>query len=170
MVVTNFFKKQATHYRLYDDLHDWLILGSDLDEVLELLDDSSFGLSTDCVIAIATNNNTNEVVYKLYDIYNPSKNLGGSLNVTFFGTWSRNLGLNVVLTDNKIQRRSNLNRMKLRASFIVSLNLCQILVFKMVIFVTFSQVLSHQTKIQLRTWTKNQTIRQSPCKNMDLKV
>lgn len=100
---------------MYDEMHKWLILGSNLSHVLEILNDDVFTISTDVIIAVPSANN-----YILYDVYNPCKDRGGSMNVTRFGTWSNKTGLNVTLNDSKFERRSNLHGMKLKVGVVVS--------------------------------------------------
>lgn len=100
---------------MYDEMHKWLILGSNLSHVLEILNDDAFTISTDVIIAVPSANN-----YILYDVYNPCKDRGGSMNVTRFGTWSNKTGLNVTLNESKFERRSNLHGMKLKVGIVVS--------------------------------------------------
>lgn len=100
---------------MYDEMHKWLILGSNLTHVLEILNDDAFTISTDVIIAVPSANN-----YILYDVYNPCKDRGGSMNVTRFGTWSNKTGLNVTLNESKFERRSNLHGMKLKVGIVVS--------------------------------------------------
>lgn len=98
---------------MYDEMHKWLILGSNLSHVLEMLNDDAFTTSTDVIIAVPSANN-----YILYDVYNPCKDRGGSMNVTRFGTWSNKIGLNVTLNESKFERRSNLHGMKLKVGVV----------------------------------------------------
>ncbi|XP_033351198.1 ionotropic receptor 75a-like [Bombus vosnesenskii] len=105
---------EATKYSMYDEMHKWLILGSNLSHVLEILNDDAFTISTDVIIAVPSANN-----YILYDVYNPCKDRGGSMNVTRFGTWSNKTGLNVTLNESKFERRSNLHGMKLKVGIVV---------------------------------------------------
>lgn len=100
---------------MYDEMHKWLILGSNLSHVLEILNDDAFTISTDVIIAVPSANS-----YILYDVYNPCKDRGGSMNVTRFGTWNNKTGLNVTLNESKFERRSNLHGMKLKVGVVVS--------------------------------------------------
>lgn len=83
---------------------------------MKLIDDESFNTDTNFVIAIEEEPSE----YILYDIYNPCKHRGGSLNVTLYGSWSKELGLNVILTTSKYHRRTNLHLMNLSVAFVVS--------------------------------------------------
>lgn len=100
---------------MYDEMHKWLILGSNLSHVLEILNDETFTVSTDVIIAVPSADN-----YILYDVYNPCKDRGGSMNVTYFGMWNFETGLNVNLNQSKFARRSNLHGMKLKVGIVVS--------------------------------------------------
>lgn len=100
---------------MYDEMHKWLILGTNLSHSLHILNDDAFSISTDVIIAVPSAND-----YILYDIYNPCKERGGSANVTMFGTWSSKKGLNVTLTQSKFERRSNLHGMRLKVGIVVS--------------------------------------------------
>ena len=68
-----------------------------------------------------------EFGYDLWDVYNPSKLRGGSLNVTRFGTWDPNNGMNVTLTEFKHSRRSNLFGLGIKIGCVVSTSLCTLL-------------------------------------------
>ncbi|KOC69525.1 Glutamate receptor, ionotropic kainate 2 [Habropoda laboriosa] len=106
----------ATKYSMYDEMHKWLIFGSNLSHIMEILNDDAFTISTDVILAVPSASN-----YLLYDVYNPCKDRGGSMNVTYFGTWNSESGLDVTLRQPKIQRRSNLHGIKLKVGFIVNL-------------------------------------------------
>ena len=98
---------------MFDELYYWLILGSNLNESLSLINDNSFGLSTDFVIAIFEENHCT-----LYEIYNPCKLRGGTLQTTRLGFWNESNGLKILLKINKV-RRWNLEGMKLKMSGVV---------------------------------------------------
>ena len=100
-------------------MHKWLILGSNLSHVTEIINDSSFTVSTDVIIAVSSAND-----YILYDVYNPCKDRGGSMNVTRYGTWSSKTGLNVSMSQSKFERRANLHGMKLKVGVVVSCPSC----------------------------------------------
>ncbi|CAK9825255.1 Ionotropic receptor 75a [Anthophora retusa] len=105
----------ATKNSMYDEMHKWLIFGSNLSHVVEILNDDAFTISTDVIVAVPSAGN-----YVLYDVYNPCKDRGGLMNVTYFGTWNSKTGLDVTLRQPKIQRRSNLHGMKLKVGLIVN--------------------------------------------------
>ncbi|XP_058795061.1 ionotropic receptor 75a-like [Phymastichus coffea] len=104
---------EATDYRIFDELRSWLILGDNLTEILSTVNDKAFGISTDFVIGVSSNIKR----YEFYDVYNIFKERGGSLNVTYYGDWQTNTGLNVILTQSKFRRRSNLHRLVIKAMF-----------------------------------------------------
>ncbi|KAG7204597.1 hypothetical protein KM043_005016 [Ampulex compressa] len=104
---------QATEYSMYDDLRKWLIIGASLNQSVQLLNDETFTVATDVVIAIPASKD-----YILYDVYNPCKERGGKLNVTLFGKWSGESGLIVSLQQPKFERRSNLHGMRLKVGII----------------------------------------------------
>ncbi|XP_058795066.1 ionotropic receptor 75a-like [Phymastichus coffea] len=107
----------ATNYRMYDELHYWFILGYNLTNVLSVVNDGAFGVSTDFVIAVPGSDEG----YDLYDVYNPYERRGGMLNVTFYGTWTDNSGLSIRLIQMKTWRRADLHGLLIKAMFFQSL-------------------------------------------------
>ncbi|KYM92312.1 hypothetical protein ALC53_00767 [Atta colombica] len=105
---------EATKSFLFDETHKWLILGRKLDDTLSLLNDDSFGVVTDITIAIET-----DTGFDLYDVYNPCKARGGSLNVTVLGYWTEKSGVAIRLKQSKYERRFNLHGMKLRVGVLL---------------------------------------------------
>ena len=69
---------------MFGHLHQWLILGKNLEHTVRLLNDSTFSITTDFVISLPRDD-----AYVLYDIYNHCKHCGGPLSVTNFGTVGR---------------------------------------------------------------------------------
>jgi len=100
---------------MFDETHKWLILGQKLNSILSLLNDDAFSVVTDIVIAIETITG-----FDLYDVYNPCKARGGSLNVTALGYWTEKSGVVIRLKQPKYERRSNLHGMKIRVGVLVS--------------------------------------------------
>lgn len=107
---------QASENRLHDGIHLWLIVASNFDNVVLLLNDSSYSPLTDLVIAIESAEG-----YELHDVYNPSKTTGGNLNTTNMGSWHKDKGLIITLTQDKFHRRLNLHGMKVRVGTVVSI-------------------------------------------------
>ncbi|KAL2725747.1 pancreatic triacylglycerol lipase [Vespula maculifrons] len=99
---------KASKYHMYDEAHKWLIIGHNLKESLKIIDDSNFNIATDVIIAEPSTHG-----YVLYDVYNLSKDHGGSLKTILFGTWHKETGLYVTLIKHKFNRRANLQGMKL---------------------------------------------------------
>lgn len=100
---------------MYDETHKWLILGRKLNDTVSLLNDNAFGIVTDVTIAIPSLTG-----YDLYDVYNPCKARGGSLNVTALGYWTEKSGVSIRLKQSKYERRSNLHGMRLKIGILVS--------------------------------------------------
>jgi hypothetical protein len=100
---------------MYDYSYSWLMFGNNLSHSLESLNDSSFSIVTDFAILLS-----NETDYVLYDVYNLCKMRGGVLNVTWLGSWQEDDGLTINLTDSRINRRRNYNRLRIKAAGIVS--------------------------------------------------
>lgn len=96
-------------------MHKWLIVGRKLNETVSLLNDDSFSVVTDITIAVETTTG-----FDLYDVYNPCKARGGSINVTALGYWTEKSGVAIRLTQPKYERRFNLHRMKLKVGVLVS--------------------------------------------------
>lgn len=86
-------------------MHCWLVITKNLNNLTQLIDDSGFNLSTDFVVAVFLD----EANYLLYDIYNPLKERGGKLNITFLGFWNKFNELKLSLKQSKFSRRSNLH-------------------------------------------------------------
>lgn len=80
-----------------------------------MIDDSNFNIATDVILAEPSTNG-----YVLYDVYNLSKDHGGTLKTILFGTWHRETGLYVTLIKQKFDRRANLQGMKLNVGVLVS--------------------------------------------------
>lgn len=104
---------------MYDETHKWLILGEKLNDTVSLLNDNAFSIVTDVTIAIPSLTG-----YNLYDVYNPCKARGGSLNVTALGYWTEKSGIAIRLKQSKYERRSNLHGMKLKVGILVSNRNC----------------------------------------------
>ena len=102
---------------MFDELYFWLIIGSNLNDSIGMIDDFSFGLSTDFCIAIEDNEN-----YILYDVYNPGKMIGGKLNVSMIGNWNITSGFNFYVNFDKVSRW-NLNGLSLKAMGLVILSI-----------------------------------------------
>ncbi|KAL6441406.1 hypothetical protein ACFW04_003551 [Cataglyphis niger] len=105
---------EATKYLMYDETHKWLILGEKLNNTVSLLNDNAFSIVTDVTIAIPSLTG-----YNLYDVYNPCKARGGSLNVTALGYWTEKYGVAIRLKQSKYERRSNLHGMKLKVGILL---------------------------------------------------
>ncbi|XP_014475981.1 PREDICTED: uncharacterized protein LOC106745163 [Dinoponera quadriceps] len=106
---------EATKYLLYDEMHKWLILGAKLNDTVNKLNDDAFNLVTDVTIAVPSLTG-----YDLYDVYNPCKERGGTLNVTALGYWTEKSGVAIKLKQSKFTRRSDLHGMKLKVGILLS--------------------------------------------------
>lgn len=109
---------KATRYSMYDEMHKWLILGRKLDDIVQSLIDDAFGVVTDITIAVPSLTG-----YDLYDVYNPCKARGGSLNVTALGYWTEKSGVSIKLEQSRFERRANLYGMRLKVGILVSIQL-----------------------------------------------
>lgn len=99
---------------MYDYSYHWLVLGSKLNDSVPFLNDSAYSIITDFVLAITNGSN-----YDLYDVYNHCKYRGGTLNVTKLGSWQRETGITITLTQPLIHRRANMHGMTLKMSGVV---------------------------------------------------
>lgn len=99
---------------MYDYSYRWLVLGSKLNSTKALLNDNAYSITTDLVVAI-----TNGSGYDLYDVYNHCKYRGGTMNVTRLGSWRRETGLVITLTQPLMERRANMHGMTLKISGVV---------------------------------------------------
>lgn len=82
----------------------WLMLADCYESSLELLSFQNINLDAEITLAIVDNAN----VSHLFDIYNPSSRTNGKLIVESTGSWQRDEGMTITLTDNKFNTRSNL--------------------------------------------------------------
>ena len=98
---------------MFDELRYWLILGTNLTDVLEAIDDRAFGFSTDFVIAVPSDTKG----FLLYDTYNVFKERGTQLNVTFIGYWKDDKRLIITIIQDKFARRANMHQLHLKAMF-----------------------------------------------------
>jgi hypothetical protein len=104
---------KATNHRIYDELHNWLIFGSSVDEVTRMINDDTFGTSTEFTIAVPCSVGG----YDLFDAYNPWKERGAKLNITYMGSWRYSGLLNVSIEESKFLRRSNMFGIILKVFF-----------------------------------------------------
>ncbi|XP_023245946.1 uncharacterized protein LOC111643068 [Copidosoma floridanum] len=102
-------KEKASKFRFYGEQYYWLLLGKNLNESVNALNDDEYSISTDLVVAVV-----NETDVVMYDIYNHCKYRGGSMNITLLGSWNIKRKLNITLTQSKFSRRSNFHGMNLR--------------------------------------------------------
>ncbi|XP_014602151.1 PREDICTED: glutamate receptor 1-like [Polistes canadensis] len=106
---------------MYDESHKWLIIGHNLKESLKIIDDSTFNIATDVIIAEPSTRG-----YILYDVYNLCKDHGGSLQTVLFGTWHKETGLYVTLVKHKFSRRANFQGMKFNVGVLLDHKLSNI--------------------------------------------
>jgi len=105
---------QSSRFRMYDYSYHWLVLGSTLNNSVPFLNDSAYSMMTDLTLAIMNGSG-----YDLYDVYNHCKYRGGTLNVTRLGSWQRETGFTIILTQPLVQRRANMHGMTLKISGVV---------------------------------------------------
>ncbi|KAL6258658.1 hypothetical protein P5V15_010611 [Pogonomyrmex californicus] len=110
---------EASAHRMFDYSYNWLIIGSNLSHSLQNLNESGFSIVTDFAILLPSETDLNGTDYILYDIYNHCKMRGGVLNVTWLGSWQKDKGLTINLTDSKIARRRNYHGLRAKAAGIV---------------------------------------------------
>lgn len=98
---------------MFDELYYWFVLGSNISNVLKVVNDAAFGISTDFVIAISSGNDS----YVLYDVFNVFKHRGGVLNMTYYGNWNIKNGLTLRNRRIKSIARGDLGGLSLKAMF-----------------------------------------------------
>ena len=98
---------------MFDGLRYWLILGTNLSDVLSAIDDRAFGFSTDFVIAVPSDTDG----FVLYDAYNVFKERGTRLNVTLIGYWNDQKKLTITVMQDKFASRANMHQLHLKAMF-----------------------------------------------------
>lgn len=99
---------------MFDHLHQWLILGRNVNRIVKLINDETFSIITDVAIAVRKNDD-----YVLYDVYNHCKHCGGLMNITALGVWTEDNGLKITLCLNKFSRRWNYHKMNVKMAGIV---------------------------------------------------
>jgi len=115
---------------MYDEMRKWLILGRKLNDIVRSLNDDGFDVASDVAIAVPSLTG-----YDLYDVYNPCKARGGSLNVTALGYWTEKSGVSIKLQQSKYERRANLHGMKVRVGILVNID-CRTCVIRVIRCVT----------------------------------
>lgn len=110
------FIDQSSEHRMYGYLYSWLILGSNLNQSISILNDTAYSMATDVVVAIPNQNG-----YEMYDVFNHCKYRGGLLNVIKYGTWNPNGNLTIYLMEPKLIRRGDLNGLRLKIAGVVSI-------------------------------------------------
>nr|XP_012138610.1 PREDICTED: LOW QUALITY PROTEIN: uncharacterized protein LOC100877692 [Megachile rotundata] len=106
---------QASENYMFEHLHQWLILSENINRTVQLFNETTFSIVMDVIISVSENEN-----YVLYDVYNHCKHCGGLLNITTFGSWSLENGLEINLIDNKFKRRWNYFGMNVKVIGVVS--------------------------------------------------
>ncbi|XP_043793539.1 ionotropic receptor 75a-like [Apis laboriosa] len=105
---------ESSKYRMYDYSYNWLILDSNYNHTISLLNDTAYNIITDVALAISNKNG-----FDLYDVFNHCKYRGGILNITELGTWRLDSGLKIFLTQPLINRRANMHGMRLKISGVI---------------------------------------------------
>lgn len=98
---------------MFDERFIWLVIGTDYNKILEIINGKSFGLSTDFVIAIKK-----KYGYTLYDVYNTCDQCESTQNVTLIGTWNSEYGFDYTSEQRK-SNRWNLHGSTLKLSGLV---------------------------------------------------
>lgn len=120
---------------MYGYLYSWLILGSNLNQSISILNDTAYSMATDVVVAIPNQNG-----YEMYDVFNHCKYRGGLLNVIKYGTWNPNGNLTIYLMEPKLIRRGDLNGLRLKIAGVVSILFFYFILFdfyKLYIYILF---------------------------------
>ena len=104
--------KVFSRNNFFNRSYNWLMFDDNLEHSHEMLSEQNINIDAEITLAVFENDSSSA---KLYDVYNPSFKRGGKLNVTDKGIWSEDIGLNITLTQSKIERRSNLNGIVLHA-------------------------------------------------------
>ncbi|XP_043677423.1 ionotropic receptor 75a-like [Vespula pensylvanica] len=105
---------ESSEHRMYGYLYSWLILGSNLNQSISILNDTAYSMATDVVVAIPNQNG-----YEMYDVFNHCKYRGGLLNVIKYGTWNPNGNLTIYLMEPKLIRRGDLNGLRLKIAGVI---------------------------------------------------
>lgn len=110
-----FSKRILFHYE-----RNWLIFSSDFNKSFDILSQQNINVDAEVSLVIPGAADDYHQSYEIFEVYNPSAEHGGRLNVTRIGHWSESTGLSLPLKQTKIERRRNLQGITLTSVITVS--------------------------------------------------
>jgi hypothetical protein len=103
---------------IFNASYHWLMLHDDLDNAKDLLRPQNINWDAEITLTVEQDNETE---YRIYDVYNPSYERGGQLNVTFKGVWNSTIReLTQFRIPNKNIHRRNMFGLQFIGSSVVS--------------------------------------------------
>lgn len=102
---TTAFLAQMSKRVLFHSERKWLMLSGRLEDSLDILNKQNINFDAEINLVIPSVRQH----YEIYEVFNPSYNRGGRLNITQVGNWSAEIGWNIQLKQTKIERRHDLN-------------------------------------------------------------
>jgi hypothetical protein len=101
---------------IFNASYHWLMLHDNLDDAKDLLRPQNINWDAEITLTIKQENG-----YRIYDVYNPSFERGGMLNVTFNGEWNTsNRDFSPLLIPNKNIHRRNMFGLQFYGAAVVS--------------------------------------------------
>ncbi|XP_077290332.1 ionotropic receptor 75a-like [Arctopsyche grandis] len=70
---------------IYDGIHNWLMVGSDLNFAKDLLQTAELRLDSEVLLVLKKY--LKHELWPLYDVYNPGSTIGGAIKASFYGYW-----------------------------------------------------------------------------------
>lgn len=108
----------ASKNELFNSSYHWILLGNNVPDAFSVLQNQNINIDSEINLLIPFENDS--VGYVIYDVYNPSHSRGGKLNITFKGSWSPTTNIEIVLNQDKLERRS-MNGIQLKLGVAVSI-------------------------------------------------
>lgn len=98
--------------------YNWLMLSSDLNATINLLNHQNINLDAEITLAVADGDKNTSSIFVLYDVYNPSFKYRGKLVITSKGTFEH--GFNWTLKGTKLERRRNLQGIEVNVGVVAT--------------------------------------------------
>lgn len=107
---TSSFMGQISKRILFHNERFWLMFHTDLENTFGILSQQNINVDAEIVLALPVDADYTEELenYEIYEVFNPSSNRGGRLNITQLGNWNKNDGFNIPVKQTKIERRRDL--------------------------------------------------------------
>lgn len=99
---------QLSQRTLFHNERFWLMFSANVGEAFDVLHLQKINVDAEIILAEPIDGNDVNG-FALYEVFNPSSNHGGRLNITQLGSWNRIDGFNIAVKQTKIERRRDLH-------------------------------------------------------------